>query len=207
MRSRRAIAMASAMVWLALVACQGTGAPTVPPAQIGLQQGDLPSTLARCPTSGDIAAFLHTPKPDQQPAHDEVLSAWRDLQRHGAARAAVTVYAAQQPACAARLGTGDGVSVTSLVVEFNDDAAAAAAYQRGVLGFTTPNEDAEVAGMDRGAATGFGRNSWVLQRSVDGRSLTVGLWERDAVLVLFMAVDSDPLNTRRALAAVDGRIP
>ena len=97
--------------------------------------------------------------------------------------------------------------MTSLVVEFHDDAAARAAYQRGVLGFTTPNEDAAVAGMNRGAATGFGRNAWVLQRSVDGRSLIVGLWERDAVLVLVVAVDADPLNTQRALSAVDGRIP
>src|SRR5215472_7343749 len=207
MRSYRATALASALAWLALVACEGTGAPSVPPAQIGLQRGDLPPTLQRCPASGDIGAFLNSPKPGQQPAHDEVLSAWQDLQHHGAAKAALTVYAAQPPACAARLGTGDGETVTSLVVEFHDDGAAAAAYQRGVLGFATPNEDAAAAGMDRGAATGIGRNSWVLQRSVDGRSLIVGLWERDAVLVLFVAVDADPLNAKRALLAVDSRIP
>jgi hypothetical protein len=207
MRSYRAAALASALAWLALVACMGTGAPTVPPARIGLQQGDLPPTLARCPASGNIGAFLGSPEPNQQLAHDELLTAWQDLQRHGATQAAVAVYAAQRPACSARLGTGDGETVTSLVVEFHDDAAAAAEYQRGMLGFTTPNEDAEVAGMNRGAATGFGRNAWVLQRSVDGRALTVGLWERDAVLVLIVAVDADPLNTQRALSAVDGRIP
>jgi hypothetical protein len=207
MRSYRALVLASALAWLALVGCEGAGAPTVPPDQIGLQQGDLPPTLTRCPTSGNIGAFLGSPKPNNQPGHDELLSAWQDLQRHGATRAAVTVYATQRPACAARLGAGDGQTVTSLVVEFHDDAAAAAAYRRGVMGFTTPNEDAEVPGMNRGAATGFGRNAWVLQRSVDGRALTVGLWERDAVLVLFLAVDSDPLNTQRALSAVDGRIP
>jgi len=207
MRSHRAAALASALAWLALVACTGTGPPTVPPDQIGLQRGDLPPTLARCSSSGSIGAFLGSPKPSRQLAHDELLGAWQDLQRNGATQAAVTVYAAQQPACAARLGTGDGETMTSLVVEFHDDAAAAAAYRRGVLGFTTPNEDAEVAGMNRGAATGFGRNAWVLQRSVDGRALTVGLWERNAVLVLVVAVDVDPLNTQRALSAVDGRIP
>jgi len=207
MRSYRAAALAGALAWLALVACEVTGAATVPPAQIGLQQGDLPPTLARCSTSGNIGAFLGSPKPNHQPAHDELLTAWQDLQRHGATQAAVTVYATRQPACGARLGTGDGESVTSLVVEFHDDAAAAAEYQRGVLGFTTPNADAEVAGMNRGAATGLGRNAWVLQRSVEGRALTVGLWERDAVLVLLVAVDADPLNTQRALSAVDGRIP
>ena len=206
-RSFRAAVLASALAWLALVACQGVGAPSVPPVQIGLQQGDLPANLMRCPTSGDIGAYLRSPQPNQQPAHDELMSAWQDLQHHGAARAAVTVYAAQQAACTARLGTGEGVNVTSVVVEFRDDSAAAAAYQRGVLGFTTPSEDAEVPGMDRGAATGIGRNAWVLQRSVAGHALIVGLWARHAVLVLFVAVDSDPLNARRALAAVDARIP
>jgi hypothetical protein len=207
MRSFHARVLAAAVTWLALVACESTGAPSVPPVQIGLQQGDLPATLQRCPASGDIGAYLRTPKPNQQPAHDELLTAWQDLQHHGAARASVTVYAAAPTACAARLGTGDGVNVSSLVVEFHDDASAAAAYRRGVLGFTTPSEDAEVPGMDRGAATGVGRNAWVLQRSVDGRALIVGLWERDAVLVLFVAVDADPLNAKRALSAVDGRIP
>jgi hypothetical protein len=206
MRSFRA-ALAGALAWLALVACEGAGTPSVPPAQIGLQQGDLPATLARCATSGDIGTYLHSPQPNQQPAHDELLSAWQDLQHHGATQASVTVYAARQPACAARLGTGDGVNVTSLVVEFHNDATAAAAYQRGVLGFTTPNADAEVPNMDRGAATGIGRNAWVLQRSVNGRALIVGLWERHSVLVLFVAVDADPLNAKRALSAVDGRIP
>jgi len=207
MRSYRARALVGAMAWLALVGCEGAGAPSVSPVQIGLQQGDLPAALVRCPTSGDISASLRTSKPNHQPAHDEMLSAWQDLQRLGAAEAAVTVYAAEQPACAARLGTGEGANVSSLVVEFHDDAAAATAYKRGVLGFSTPSEDAEVPGMDRGAATGIGRNAWVLQRSVDGRDLIVGLWERHAVLVLFLAVDSDPLNAKRAIAAVDSRIP
>jgi hypothetical protein len=206
MRPFRAKAFAGALAWLALAACQGAGVPSVPPIQIGLQQGDLPATLLRCSTSGEIGAYLRSPQPNRQPAHDELLGAWQDLQRHGAAQASVTVYAAQQQACAARLGTGDGVNVSSLVVEFRDDTAAAAAYQRGVLGFTTPSADAEVPGMDRGAATGIGRNAWVLQRSVNGRALIVGLWERHSVLVLFVAVDADPLNAKRALSAVDGRI-
>ena len=207
MRSSRIRALVGALASLALAACEGTGAPSVPPAQIGLQQGDLPAALLRCHASGDIGVYLRSPKPNHEPAHDELLAAWQDLQRHGAAQAALTVYATQPPACDARLGTGAGANVTSLVVEFHDDAAAAGAYRRGVLGFTTPNEDAEVSGMDRGAATGMGRNAWVLQRSVDGRALTVGLWERNAVLVLVVAVDVDPLNTQRALSAVDGRIP
>lgn len=207
MRSLRLMAAVGTAAGLALVACQGATAPSIPPAQIGLQRGDVPAGLVRCPSSGDIGTYLHTPKPNHEPAHDEVLAAWQDLQHHGATKAALTVYAAEQPACAARLGAGDGANVSSLVVVFRDDSSAAAAYRRGVLGFPTPSDDAEVDGMDRGAATGIGQNSWVLQRTVDGRNVIVGLWERNAVLVLFVAVDEDPLNAKRALSAVDGRIP
>ncbi len=207
MRSSRARVVAGALAWLALVACEGTGAPAVSPAQIGLQQGDLPGNLQRCGDSGDIGSYLRSPQPSGRPARDELQSAWRELQRAGAVKAAVTVYAAEPVACSARLGTGEGTNVASLVVAFRDDGAAADVYRHGVLGFATPSEDADVPGMARGAATGIGRNAWVLQRTVQGRALIVGLWERHAVLVLFVAVDADPLNAKRALSDVDGRIP
>jgi len=206
MPSRRAEVLLGALVWLALVACEGPGVPTRSPAQIGLQMDDLPAGVQRCPASGDIETFLRRLKVSGSPAHDELLGAWQDLRGHGAVEGAVTVYTVKPAACSARLGTGDGTSVTSIVVRFRDDNAARAAYRRGMLGFTTPSEDAEVPGMSRGAATGVGQNAWVLERSVQGRALIVGLWERDEVLVLFVAVDADPLNAKHALAAVDERI-
>ena len=207
MRSARPALVAGALAWLALAACDGIGAPSRPPVQVGLQQGDLPDGLSRCPASGDIDAFARSLQRASPAAHDEVLGAWKDLQGHGAVQGAVTVYAAQPAACAVRLGSGEGTTVTSLVVRFRDDSAAEAAYRRGVLGFTTPSEDADVPDMTRGAATGLGHNAWVLRRSAEGRTLTVGLWERHGVLVLFLAVDEDPLHVQQALSSVDGRIP
>jgi hypothetical protein len=208
MPSARVRVTAVALAWLALAACSGVGPPSPPgPAQIGLRQGDLPAGLQSCPASGAIDGYLRSLQRGSVPAHDELLAAWRDLQSHGAAEAAVAVYAAQPAACGARLGTGEGVSATTVVVRFRDDGAATAAYQRGVLGFTTPSDDAEVPDMTRGAATGVGRNAWVLQRSAQGRSLVVGLWERNTVLVLFVAVDVDPLHAKQALSTIDGRIP
>ena len=206
MRSSRGALVAGVLAWLALAACSGTGAPSRPPVQIGLQPGDLPAGLTRCPASGDVTAFARSLLPTSQAAHDELLSAWHDLQGHGATRAALIVYAAEAPACSGRVGSGEGASVTSLVVEFRADGAATAAFRRGVLGFTTPSEDAEVPDMTRGAATGLGQNAWLLQRSIAGRSLIVGLWAHDAVLVLFLSVDEDPLHAKQALSSVDGRI-
>jgi len=206
MRSCRSLLVAGALASLGLAACSGAGAPSVPPAQIGLQSGDLPDGLSRCRASGDIDTFLHSLQGDSLAAHDELVAAWKDMQRRGATKAAVTVYAVQPAACAARLGSGPGASVTSIVVEFRDGGAAQAAFQRGVLGFTTPSEDADVPDMTRGAATGLGRSAWVIERTTQGRALIVGLWERSAVLVLFMAVDADPLHAKQAMSSIDGRI-
>jgi hypothetical protein len=208
MRSPRAVLVAGALAWLALVACQGPGAPGPPdPTRIGLLAGDLPARLQRCAASGGVDGYLRGLHGKDSAAHDELAAAWQDLRHRGAVQAAVTVYAEQPAACGVRLGTGPGASVTSVVVTFRDDSAASAAYQRGMLGFATPSEDQEVEDMTRGAATGFGRNAWVLQRSVQGRSLIVGLWERDQVMVLVVGVDEDPLHAKQALSAVDGRIP
>jgi len=207
MRTLLAAWLAGVVAWLALAACTGVGAPPPDPLQISLQSGDLPTGLHRCPASGAVDAFVRSLARTNPPARDELAGAWHDLQGRGAVQAAVTVYATQPDACMARLGTGPGTTVTSVVVRFQNDAAAAAAYRKGVLGFTTPNENAEIPDLTRGAATGIGRNAWILQTEVEGRSLIVGLWERDAVLVLFMAVDADPLHAKQALGAVDGRIP
>jgi hypothetical protein len=76
-----------------------------------------------------------------------------------------------------------------------------------MLGFTTPSEDEDVPDMARGTATGVGRNAWILERSVNGRSLLVGLWQRHTIAVLFVAVDVDPLHAKQAMATVDRRIP
>lgn len=192
------------------LACNVAGPPAVPPPDptaISLQPSDLPADFQRCSASGDIMRYLQFLERTSTAGRDELASGWRDLQLNGASGAAVTVLAQQQAACAARLGTGAGPSVTTVVVRFRDEGAAAAAYQRGMWGFATPSEDQEVPGLVRGAATGVGRNAWVLERSVNGRSLLVGLWQRHLIAVLFVAIDSDPLHAKQAIAAVDRRIP
>ena len=200
--------LVAALVALALAACDAaTLTPPPDPVKIGLQAGDLPASLQRCSASGDVDAYLRDVQGRNRDAHDELAAAWTDLQRRGATGAAVAVYAEQPAACGARLGTGAGPNVSSVVVRFKDEKAAASAFRRGMLGFSTPSEDEEIDDMTLGPATGLGRNAWVLERSVQGRSLIVALWERHEVTVLLMAADADPLHAKRALAAIDGRMP
>jgi hypothetical protein len=198
--------VAGILAALVLVACQSSVAPPATPVQIGLQGGDLPGNLRRCQASGDVDGYLAFLQANGPQAHDELAAARKDLRAHGGEQAAVAVYTAQPPACAARLGTGAGTSVSSIVVRFRDDGSAESAYRRGLLGFSTPSEDQEVAGMERGAATGLGQNAWVLDRAIAGRTLIVAYWQHGAVTVLYLAVDADPLHAKQAIGMIDGRI-
>ena len=209
MRWHWCVVGATALAWLAFAACDLSGAPPLPnPSAISLQAGDLPADFQRCPASGDIDRYLTALQRSNPAARDELAPAWRDLQRHGASVAAIAMVVQQLAACGGRVGTGPGASATTLVVRFRSEEMASAAYERGMLGFNTPNADEDVPDMARGIATGVvGRNAWVLERSVDGRSLLVGLWQRHTIAVLFVAVDVDPLHAKQAIAAVDRRIP
>src|SRR5215472_6937228 len=208
MRWHRSALGASALAWLIFTACDLSGAPPLPnPSAISLQPGDLPADFQRCRGSGDIDRYLDSLQRSNPAARDELASTWRDLQHHGASVAAIAVVAQQLGACGTRLGTGPGPSATTLVVRFRSEGTASAAYERGMLGFTTPSEDEDVPDMARGIATGVGRNAWILERSVNGRSLLVGLWQRHTIAVLFVAVDVDPLHAKQAMATVDRRIP
>jgi hypothetical protein len=208
MRSSRLIAVGCALVCLGLVACDAALVGQPPdPGPIGLQAGDLPANMPRCPASGPIDGYLHELQTKDRAAYDELQAAWRDLQKAGAAKAAVAVYATQPSACIARLGAGNGSSMTSLVVAFKDETAALDAYRRGVLGFATPSDDQQVDGMTKGFATGLGDSSWLLERSVQGRSLIVAYCERHGVTAFVIATDTDPLHAKQAAATVVGRIP
>lgn len=203
---RRSALVASTLIGLTLVACDATGAHGQPdPVAIGLQSGDLPGEFQRCSSSGEINSYLRVLQARNQTARDELASAWREVQDYGGSQAAVTVYSQQRAACDARLAAGDGPNVTTAVVRFHNESAASDAYPRGMFGFPTPSEDAAVPGLTRGVATGLGRNAWILQRSVSGRSLMVALWQRHLVAVLFVAVDADPLHGSQAIAAIDRR--
>jgi hypothetical protein len=208
MGSRTFALVASALLGFLAVSCDLAPSPApVDPTAVGLQSGDLPAPLHRCRPSGDVDGYLRFLKDRNRPAYDELAANWRDLQAHGAAKGALTVYAQQTEACSARIGTGDGPNVTTVVARYRDEDTAAKAYARGMFGFATPSDDQEVPDTARGAATGIGRNAWVLDRSVGGRSLIVAEWQHHAIGVLFIAVDSDPLHAKQAIATVDGRIP
>ncbi len=206
--ARETVVVLAAILATVLAACQATG-PLAPkdPADVGLRPVDLPSTLRRCPGSGDLGDHLRATGAEGGPARDELQAAWRTLQREGAQQAAVAVYASDRASCTARLGTGPGPNASSLVVRYRDDGAALGAYRQGMLGFPTPGQDEQVPGLQQGTATGLGQDSWLLEQNAAGRSVFVAYWRRGSYTAFFLAVDLDPLHARQAVGSIAARMP
>lgn len=180
-------------------------APPPDPARVALQSADLPSDLRRCPASGPVEAYVkHLAVTDPQ-GSAELEQGWAQLEAAGAEAGVLVVYAADSHACDAEPGSGPGRAAGTLVVRFGDDAAAEAAYPKGVLGFPTPGQDEEEPGLSQGMATQLGPRSWLLQRTVAGRFLTVAYWQSHRFTVLFVSVDLDTVESKRALLAVHAR--
>src|SRR5919199_97471 len=80
------------------------------PEQVGLQPGDVPTDLRRCPASGPIDRYLGDLKGKAPGAYRTVQDAWHQLQGEGATAAAVTVLGNMDAACRAELGAAPGRS-------------------------------------------------------------------------------------------------
>jgi hypothetical protein len=196
------------LAWLCLPACDvgplATAGPK--PEEVGLQPADVPADVQRCQNSGPVDRYLADVKVRDQAAYQSVTSAWTQLKSGGARGAAVAVFAGNAPACSLPWGVAPGRSLASIVVQFRDDQAAAAAFRRGILGFPTPSAEQQTPGMSQGVATGLSENSWAVQRDEDGRSLYVAWWQDKAFAVFLVSVDLDTSESQRAADAVERRI-
>src|SRR5437879_357156 len=169
--------LAALLAGLALAACQVSSTP-VDPARVGLQRGDVPADLARCPNSGAIGSYLKQLSAQDPGGHATLQQGWRQLRAAGAVEGAITVYAAAPGDCLKEPGAGAGRLVATLVTRFDSDQAAAAAYPKGAMGFPTPSQDQEEPGLQQGVATQLSPNSWLLQREVGPSWLAVAYVQR-----------------------------
>ena len=188
----------------ALAACQ-VGTPPVDPAQVGLQRGDVPADLARCPNSGPVDTYMKRLSAKDPEGHATLQQGWRRLRSAGAVEGVMTVYAAAPGDCLKEPGAGAGRLVATLVTRFDSDQAAAAAYPKGAMGFPTPGQDQEEPGLQQGVATQLSPNSWLLQREVGTQALEVAYWQRGTCTIYFVSLDLDTVEASRAFTAVDGR--
>jgi hypothetical protein len=193
---------------LGLLACEpgSFGNAVQDPNRLVSQAADVPADLHPCSGSGPIDGYLAALKPSNQEAFQSLDEAWTDLKKQGARSAAISVFTTTPAGCSARLGAAPGRSLANLVAVFPDDRAAAAAYQRGILGFPTPPAGAQIPGVSKGVMTGLSDNAWVAQRDVGGRSLYVAWWQDRPVAAFLVAADLDTTESARAAQAVEHRI-
>ncbi len=208
MKTIQRLPVAAALL-IALVACQGPAArlPFSPPSpeSVALQPGDLPNTLRECPGSGPIATYLSSIRSSQPDSYAQVSDAWTTFKQAGADAAAITAFTQDPKACSGALGAGQGQSAASFVIRYRDEASAAAAYRKGILGFPSPDPQQQTAGLTVGEATGLGKNSWVFDRDLGGRAAYIAFWQIKRFDILVFAADLSADDARRAVDSVNRR--
>lgn len=201
----RLLAGATALL-MATTACE-VASPVGPPSpeQVALKTDDVPHGLKACPGSGSIDAYLKATRKMDPDTYATLSDSWATFQKSGADAAAITAYAEDRANCSGVLGAGKGRSLSSFVIRYRDDNAAAAAYKKGILKFPTPGAGQQTPGLTVGAGTGLGRNSWVYSQAIGTRSAYIAFWQRGPFDVIVLAADVEPNDARRAVESVDSR--
>lgn len=180
-----------------------TPTPHVAPTAAILQPADVPAALHVCLGSGPIDVYLSVLRTAAPDLATRDANYWAELQSAGAISGAISVYASNGAACNAELGTaGNAKSLTSLVVEFQDEGAADRAWQSGVFGFTPTPVGEVIDGMTRGTSTGLGLSSFVYTRP----PVALACWRRSVFVALVVAGNVDAGAFKAATAAVDPRL-
>ncbi len=203
-----AFGLALVLVPLLAAGCSGPSLPVGgPPApqDVALKPSDLPSGLKACPGSGPIDGYLKAIRTKDPDSYGQVSDAWNDFKRNGADSAAITSFTQDPSACSGTLGAGKGQSAASFVIRYKDEASAADAYKKGIIGFPTPTAEQQTPGLTIGAATGLGTNSWVYDHAIGGRAAYIAFWQTGRYDVLVFTADLDPNASAQAVQSVNGR--
>jgi len=186
------------------LACGPLAFNQVDPAQVGLQARDVSAEFKPCDPPSNIETYLkRLPTTSQWRAL--LSSGWKQLQGEGADASAVTEFATGSDSCTAEPGSSSSRSVMSVVARFSDDGAAQRAFQAGVFGFPTPGEDQLEPGLRQGVGTQLGAHSWLRQRTVDNRNVSVAFWQSHQFCIFVLASALDSVELQRTLVAIDGR--
>ncbi|PZR66797.1 MAG: hypothetical protein DLM66_12925 [Candidatus Dormiibacter spiritus] len=196
--------VAVTLTMLSALACGPLAFNQVEPTQVGLQARDVSAEFKPCGPPSDIETYLKR-LPITSPWRSQLSSGWKQLQGEGADASAATEFATGSDSCTAEPGSSSSRSVSSVVARFSDDGAAQRAFQVGVFGFPTPGEDQLEPGLRQGVGTQLGAHSWLRQRTVDNRNISVALWQSHQFCIFVLAWALDSVELQRALVAIDGR--
>ena len=172
--------------------------------RVGVRPFDLPSGFRYCPYSGDYDAYLRNLRGMNTGTDQAAADTWTSLKQAGAVAGFVAFYGDGPSACddllefADERGTdAEKATITehprfvySVVIQFADEAAAVAAYERDLLR-QSELKSGKAMNIEEGATTGLGPNSLVVTN--EGSSLQVRrvAWQSEKFAVLVSTTDMD----------------
>ena len=203
---------------LVLVAACGTSNPlsgAVTPADIAVQQSDLPKNLVKCDGSGDMDTFLNTVKTKDPTTYQSTKAEWDAAKSHGATAAQVVFYSDKKEDCAniQNSGNGDLASATyplviNFVIQFKDEQTAAKGYTtESIFGFSEATlSSSGGTGVVKGKATGLTDNSIALTIAIGNQSFYVAVWQNKAFMVILGVLNVDLTASKKIATNENGRI-
>jgi predicted small lipoprotein YifL len=211
---RTLVAIATVLV----VAACGTSNPltgAVTPADVAVQQNDLPKSLVRCDGSGDMDTFLNSVKTKDPSTYQSTKSEWDAAKSHGATAAEVVFYSDKKADCASiqNSGNGDLASATyplvvNFVIQFKDEQTAAKGYTtESIFGFSESTlASSGGTGVVKGKDTGLTANSIALTVAIGNQSFYVAVWQNKAFMVILGVLNIDLAASKKIATNEDSRI-
>jgi hypothetical protein len=202
------------MAAVALVACGSSQAATGP-SDVAVQSKDVPSSMTKCPGSGDIDSFLNSIKDKDPSTYDQTKSEWDDAKSHGATSAEVVFYADSKGHCSTiqsssnnNLGSASYPVVINFVIQFKDEATAKDGYtNQSIFGFSESTlSSGASAGVVKGKDTGLTDNSIALTVAIGSQSFYVAVWQNKAFMVILGALNMGLDDSKKLATTVNGRI-
>jgi hypothetical protein len=176
--------------------------------KIAAQTGDLPSGLVTCSWSGDLGGWAGNVKPTDSGYAQQMLDLWQRLQTGGATGSWVQDLSVSEDACQGFYSGSAGLvsHVSSIVIQFKDQAGATSAYSTETSGLFGP----KVLGggpTETGIATGLGPNSIVATpNNLPGITLFAA-WQKDSYYLVFIGNGIALSDDRLALTGINARVP
>jgi len=164
-----------------------------------LQGGDV-SGLHRCSFSGSITGAIDSIRKQGATVQASGLEkTWSDLKAGGAQEAAYVEYVTSDSDC--RANPPSGKTALNIVVKFDNDQHATAAYQSGGLTSGSAPSSAEFPGAQIGQQTGLGDSSII----ISGGSVAAALWSVDKYYSILSLYSGGVLELRGLAGKVKAR--
>ena len=209
---RRWIALAAFMV---VAACNQPGAAVTGPADVAVQQGDLPKSVQKCSASGDIDSFLKTVKAKDPTTYTSTKAEWDKAKSNGASSAEVVFFTDSKAHCDSitnsqnsDLAAAAYPIVINFVIKFKDQASAEKGYTtESIFGFSESTiTSTAAAGVTKGTATGLGTNSVTLLIAIANQSFFVAVWQNKTFMVILAVINVDTTQSKKVASNENSRI-